>query len=90
MLPQARASWSKPGDHDACGNFVLIDHGGGLTTAYAHLARIDVAEGACVEAGERIAERGNTGVSSGPRLHFEVRRDGRAIDPTPLIWPVQP
>jgi murein DD-endopeptidase MepM/ murein hydrolase activator NlpD len=72
------------------GNFILIDHGSGLTTAYAHLASIDVAEGACVEAGQKIAERGNTGLSSGPHLHFGVRRDGAAIDPAPFIRPAQP
>ena len=69
----------------ADGNFVLLDHGGRIVTAYAHLNRIEVKEGTCVAAGERIGEEGSTGLSTGPHLHFEVRRDGRPVDPEPML-----
>ncbi len=71
--------------HGAYGKFVLINHGGDWRTAYAHLATIDVAPGSCVTAGQRIGSRGATGLSAGPHLHFEVRHDGKPVDPAPLL-----
>ncbi len=67
------------------GKLVLIRHGGGVETAYAHLSEIDVQEGACVERGAVIGRLGNTGLSSGPKLHFEVRVEGRFVDPLTVI-----
>lgn len=68
------------------GQLVVIDHGGGLETRYAHLLARDLPEvGACVLAGARIARIGSTGLSTRPHLHFEVRRDGQAVDPRPLL-----
>lgn len=64
------------------GNLVVIDHGGGTHTYYAHLQTIDVREGDRVETGALIGGVGSTGRSSAPHLHFEVRQDGRPIDPT--------
>jgi murein DD-endopeptidase MepM/ murein hydrolase activator NlpD len=63
------------------GNLVVVDHGGGLETRYAHLAHIDVEPGQRIEAGQSLGLVGATGRTTGPHLHFEVRRDGRAIDP---------
>lgn len=63
------------------GNLVVIDHGEGWYTAYGFLSRITVKEGAKVAAGERIGLVGNTGLAKGNELHFEVRRDGKPIDP---------
>ena len=63
------------------GNMVEIDHGNGLTTRYAHLSRPTVKVGDRVEAGERIGLSGTTGRSTGPHIHYEVRRAGKAIDP---------
>jgi murein DD-endopeptidase MepM/ murein hydrolase activator NlpD len=63
------------------GRVVVIDHGNGLTTHYAHLDSIDVARGDLVDAGDVIATVGSTGRTTGPHLHFEVRRHGKAIDP---------
>lgn len=63
------------------GNLVAIDHGGGMTTLYAHLATVEVAVGQWVNAGTRVAGVGSTGRSTGPHLHFEVRVGGVASDP---------
>ena len=63
------------------GNLVVVDHGGGLQTRYGHLARIDVEPGARVAAGTPVGAVGQTGRATGPHLHFEVRRDGKAVDP---------
>lgn len=63
---------------------VDVDHGGGVVTRYAHLSAIaDAArQGARVKAGDRIGAVGATGLVSGPNLHYEVRGDGRPVDPT--------
>jgi len=63
------------------GNLVVVDHGGGLSTAYAHNSSLPVGQGASVDAGTVIALSGNTGDSSGPHVHFEVRVNGSAVDP---------
>lgn len=67
------------------GNLVVVDHGGGLETRYAHLDRLHVAAGDVVEQGDRVGAVGSTGRSTGPHLHFEARRAGRAIDPGDLV-----
>jgi murein DD-endopeptidase MepM/ murein hydrolase activator NlpD len=63
------------------GRVVFIDHGLGLETRYAHLHRIEVKEGDFVPAGTLVGRIGSTGRSTGPHLHFEVRRNGRAVNP---------
>jgi murein DD-endopeptidase MepM/ murein hydrolase activator NlpD len=63
------------------GNLVVVDHGDGLATAYAHASSILVSVGQSVAQGETIALVGSTGDSSGPHLHFEVRVNGVAVDP---------
>jgi murein DD-endopeptidase MepM/ murein hydrolase activator NlpD len=63
------------------GNLTVIDHGGGLSTAYGHQSHIGVVVGQQVTQGEIIGNVGSTGHSTGPHLHFEVRVDGRAVDP---------
>ena len=63
----------------------MIDHGSGWVTLYGHLDRVDVALGERVRAGQRIGLSGNTGLSTAPHLHFELRRFGRSRDPVPLL-----
>ena len=64
------------------GNMVEVDHGAGLATRYGHMSHIDVEEGQWVEAGAILGEIGSTGRSTGPHLHYEVREDGAAVDPS--------
>jgi murein DD-endopeptidase MepM/ murein hydrolase activator NlpD len=63
------------------GLLVIVDHGGGLTTRYAHLSRLAVAGGLRVTTGQAIGAVGSTGLSTGPHLHFEVHLDGAPQDP---------
>lgn len=63
------------------GNLVVVDHGGGVSTAYAHMSSIAAGTGAQVAQGQVIGYVGSTGHSTGPHLHFEVRINGQAVDP---------
>ena len=76
------AGWQ--GDY---GNAVIIDHGGGITTLYAHSSKVLVSAGDTVEAGDTIAKVGSTGLSTGPHLPFEVRKDGELTDPLDYVSP---
>lgn len=71
-----------------CGGYgecVTIDHGGGILTLYGHLSRIDVAPGQAVGQGQSIGLVGSTGRSTGPHLHYEVRINGQAVDPSAYL-----
>ena len=67
------------------GNVIAIDHGGGIVTIYAHNEKNLVKVGDRVEKGEVISRVGSTGRSTGPHLHFEVRKDGTKIDPANFL-----
>ena len=67
------------------GNTVILEHGDGLTTLYAHASRLYVSEGEVVRKGAVIAAIGTTGLSTGPHLHFEVRRSGEPVEPLDYI-----
>ena len=71
------------------GNLVVIDHGGGIRSFYGHLQSVGVKKGDQVDVGSRIGAVGSTGRSAGPHLHFEVRQDGKSIDPTVDIQGLQ-
>jgi murein DD-endopeptidase MepM/ murein hydrolase activator NlpD len=71
--------------HPAYGNMVEISHSGDLLTRYAHASKIVVKPGQLVKRGEKIAEVGTTGRSTGPHLHFEVRHRGAAQNPARFL-----
>lgn len=72
------------------GNLIIIDHGNGIATVYAHCGEVYVTEGQQVSAGEVIGEVGSTGYSTGENLHFEVRLNGEPIDPFTLKYNIMP
>lgn len=83
-----KAGGNGAGDGPAYGNAVVIRHGNGTYSQYAHLSRISVRIGQVVTTGQRIALSGNTGNSSGPHLHFEIRTTanyGSAVDPVAFL-----
>lgn len=67
------------------GNYVCIDHGGGVVTVYMHNSSLMVSVGETVSAGQQIAAAGSTGISNGPHCHFGVRVDGTYVDPMPYF-----
>ncbi|MFD7614841.1 M23 family metallopeptidase [Streptomyces sp. NPDC059828] len=76
------------GDGSAYGNAIVIKHGNGKYSQYAHLSKVNVSIGQTVKTGQRIALSGNTGNSSGPHLHFEIRTTpnyGSALNPASFL-----
>lgn len=73
------------GPNGGYGNMVEVDHGGGLSTRYAHLSAISVAPGQQLAPGAIVGKVGSTGRSTGPHLHYEVRMDGEAVDPARFL-----
>jgi len=67
------------------GNIVVIEHGHGLSTVYAHNSKNSVRAGQTVKRGDVIAYSGSTGISTGPHLHYEVWRNGQSINPAPFL-----
>ena len=73
-----------PNTRNSFGNYIIIDHANGLKTLYAHNSLLLVQAGDTIAKGTQIAVSGNTGRSSGPHVHFEVHRDGIAVNPEPM------
>lgn len=67
------------------GKVVVVDHGNGLETRYGHMSRFHVKEGDVIRQGQVVGGMGSTGRSTGTHLHFEIRLDGRALDPQPFL-----
>ena len=67
------------------GNLIIIDHQNGYKTYYAHLNSINAAVGDIIEKGQIIGETGNTGVSTGPHIHFEVRKNDEPCNPSEFV-----
>ncbi|MFF5156485.1 M23 family metallopeptidase [Streptomyces sp. NPDC000348] len=83
-----KAGGNGAGDGPAYGNAIVIRHGNGTYSQYAHLSQVHVKPGQIVKTGQRIALSGNTGNSSGPHLHFEIRTTpnyGSAVDPVKFL-----
>ncbi|MFF1546386.1 M23 family metallopeptidase [Streptomyces sp. NPDC058291] len=83
-----KAGGDGAGDGPAYGNAIVIKHANGVYSQYAHLSRIEVKVGQVVKTGQKIALSGNTGNSSGPHLHFEIRTTpnyGSAINPVTFL-----
>ncbi len=72
-------------DAGGYGRFIEVRHPNGMSTLYAHLSRVDVSRGDRIASGERIGLVGSTGRSTGPHLHFEVRRDHAQVNPTSVL-----
>jgi murein DD-endopeptidase MepM/ murein hydrolase activator NlpD len=81
----AKGTVSFVGQKQGYGNCIEVDHGNGLMTRYAHMSAFRTAVGQPVKAGDVIGAIGNSGRSTGPHLHFEVRVDDRAINPRPFL-----
>jgi murein DD-endopeptidase MepM/ murein hydrolase activator NlpD len=70
------------------GKLVVIRHADGYVTVYADMSELDVKEGDHVRRGQVIAKSGESGGAASPRLHFELRKDGKAMDPIPRLSPL--
>ena len=88
VLAAAPGVVRRAGRRGGYGNAVEIDNGGGVSTLYGHASAVAVHEGQSVKAGEPVAFVGHTGRATGSHLHFEVRKDGKPIDPqsTLIRW----
>ena len=71
----------------SAGNYVMINHGGGIYTVYMHCSQLLVSEGQSVIQGQTIAKVGSTGYSTGPHLHFGIRADGKYVNPGKYVSP---
>lgn len=69
------------GDSSSYGRYCIVSHEGGYSTLYAHCSRITVSSGTAVNRGQKIAEVGDTGMATGPHLHFELQREGTYLNP---------
>lgn len=78
------------GEQKGYGLIVIVEHEGGLITLYAHNRDLRVKTGQKVRAGQVVATVGDSGRTSGPHLHFEVRKDGVPVDPLDFLGPVPP
>lgn len=76
-----KGSVTTSGYSSAWGNYIILSHGGGVTTLYAHLSKRSVSKGDTVKQGDIIGYSGNTGYSTAPHLHFEISKNGKTYNP---------
>jgi murein DD-endopeptidase MepM/ murein hydrolase activator NlpD len=88
VLATAAGSVALAGPEGGYGLEVVVAHGGGFRTLYAHLSKVTVAPGAKVKKGDVIAYSGKSGLVSSPHLHYEVVKNGKRVDPKNYIGPV--
>ena len=69
------------------GLMLEIDHGNGIKTMYAHCSRVMVRRGQRVKRGQEVAAVGNSGLSTGPHLHYEIHINGKVVDPLTYVMP---
>jgi len=74
------------GEKSGYGNLIILDHGNGITTYYGHCSKLYVKSGTTVSAGDVIAAVGSTGKSTGPHLHFEIRKNGVYVNPQKYLY----
>lgn len=86
VVAAAEGVVSKVGYDEANGHYIIVEHMEGITTVYAHLRCSTVREGDAVSPFIKIAEAGNTGISTGPHLHFELKKDGESINPRTYVF----
>jgi murein DD-endopeptidase MepM/ murein hydrolase activator NlpD len=82
IVASADAKVSFVGFKNGYGRTVILDHGGGVNTLYAHNSSVGVHEGDAVVQGQEISKVGTSGRSTGPHLHYEVRINGQPVNPT--------
>lgn len=81
ILSTAGGKVKKISEEEGWGKLIIIDHGDGIESWYAHLKAFQVKEGEIVKQGQVVGYVGNTGYSTGPHLHFEIRQNGKSVDP---------
>lgn len=87
IVAPASGTVTRAGVERGYGNVVEVSHGNGIVTKYAHCSRILVKRGQRVTRGQMIATVGNTGLSTGPHLHYEIHVNGRVVDPLTYVMP---
>lgn len=87
IVAPANGIVKKAGWQGGYGYLIELDHGNGLTTRYGHLSRVEVSEGSMIERGQLMGLIGSTGRSTGPHLHYELRLDGKPINPRRFLPP---
>jgi murein DD-endopeptidase MepM/ murein hydrolase activator NlpD len=73
------------GYNSSYGNFVILDHGNGYQTLYAHMSKVGISQGSYTRQGNKIGEVGSTGYSTGPHLHFAIYKNKRAVNPLEFL-----
>lgn len=85
VISAAEGKVIKTGEDSANGKYVIVEHTGGYTTAYAHLNKICVTEGEYVDNNTKIGQMGESGIATGVHLHFEIKKNGERLNPEDFV-----